>query len=437
MLKVVGLSIEEKSIKRTKELDKYDALLKKHGYPSAYDMLPKNKWHRVEFKLTNTNSGFANAIRRSLIEEIPVKHLTIDETDINSDDEFIASMKDVIEKNIHLLPIYQEGLPADVEISLMKHNDTNDTIDVKASDMTVTKKSGKKTGRGENAVETIDESVDESVEEVEADVPSNTTAPSTTAPESDEKTTSKSAIKPGSSKGSKLGGKVMTKSTTASQPSATTLGSADHYSIDKIMPETNILIARLRAGKYLKMSNITFGEAIGHEDASKGSLLNTVTYAPIDVTPYDSFKSTGTRSIEHDCKEFVISFETCGNIKPDTVMHTVCNNLEKSLTDIREKITAYAKTDTSATYYTGQNITVSNNKGMYCYKLDGYYFTVVNMIAMRCYLLDPNLLHASGAVERYDTERGIIKLKHAEPNKLLISAIDACIADLKTVMSMF
>lgn len=417
MLKVVDLSIEEKSIKKTSVLDKYDALLKKHGYPSAYSMLPKNKWHRVEFKLTNTNSGFANAIRRSLIEEIPVRHLIVDETDINSDDEFIASMKDVIEKNIHLLPIYQEGIDYEsIEISLMKHNDTNDTIDVKASDLTVTRKSGKKTGRGELPV--VDEDTDESDN-----------------PVVEEKKEVVEKPKAGSSKGSKLGGKVMSKD--SALPTDSISGSADNYTIDKIMPETNILIARLRAGKYLKMTGITFAEAVGHEDASRGSLLNTVTYAPTDVTPYDSFKSTGTRSIEHDCKEFIISFETCGNIKPETVMNIVCTRLEKSLADIREKITAYSKTDTSATYYTGQNITVSNNKGMYCYKLDGYYFTIVNMIAMRCYLLDPNLLHASGAVERYDTERGIIKLKHAEPNKLLISAIDACQTDLKILLKMF
>ena len=61
----------------------------------------------------------------------------------------------------------------------------------------------------------------------------------------------------------------------------------------------------------------------------------------------------------------------------------------------------------------------------------------MNMIAQRCFILDANILHCSAGVDRYDTRLGIIKIKHADTNKILIAAIDACLADIETLQSAF
>ena len=74
---------------------------------------------------------------------------------------------------------------------------------------------------------------------------------------------------------------------------------------------------------------------------------------------------------------------------------------------------------------------------MYSYKFVKHYYTPINMIAQRCYLIDTNVLFCASAVERYDTQAGIIRLKHADPNKLLLKSIEGCMHDLKIVDSAF
>jgi hypothetical protein len=59
------------------------------------------------------------------------------------------------------------------------------------------------------------------------------------------------------------------------------------------------------------------------------------------------------------------------------------------------------------------------------------------MIARKCYDLDPNVPFCTSTVERFDSKIGIIRIKHVDPNKLLISAIDACIEDIEKVYAGF
>ncbi len=489
MIKIENLSIKEKSIVRTKELDGIAESMKEYGIEDPYALLPKNTWHEVSFNLKNTHTGFAHGLYRIMDEEMEVLCATTNEEFIVSDDKFITDSSYSLIKNINLLPVRQsltdEEL-AEYDIYLYKYNDSDDIIDVHAKDFIVvnkkqrnTKKHASKRGKGENDNE------------------------KNKFTSKNNKTSSNiSKLRKGTIKGSKLGGKVAEKKTGAEENNAESKddddeennaeskdddeennaeskdddeeNNADNSKEDKfeiieldqtvnndlieienthslehkgdidithIFPEPNCLIMRLRPGKYLKINNLLFERGRQKDNAAKFSLLNNIRYHPTDIVPYNIFAKTeaerGTRSVEHDSKEFYISFTTCGNILPKEVIDLTIARLTTELLSIRDKILKYSKTDTSKKYYNDEGIEVTYINEIYTYTLYNQYLTTINMISQRCYVIDPSISFCAGAVKRFDTEVGIIKMIHADSNKLIISAIDSCLEDAKVIQKAF
>lgn len=206
--------------------------------------------------------------------------------------------------------------------------------------------------------------------------------------------------------------------------------------LSKLVPDSNITLIRLRPGKFLKLTSIVLQSGKACDNYAKFSLLNNVKYAPLDIDPYDQFTKKGTKSIEVDCKQFALEFTTCGNISPHDTISKVVDVLSADLLDIKKKITIYSgvKLDT---YYRGEACEVEISDDVYNYKFPGHYITVVCAIAMRCFKLDENILFCSATVERFDSVIGIIRIKHANPNKIVIAAIDACLEDLQILLKSF
>jgi hypothetical protein len=88
-------------------------------------------------------------------------------------------------------------------------------------------------------------------------------------------------------------------------------------------------------------------------------------------------------------------------------------------------------------YYSSDELIVTVKDEVLEYKFTKHYVTEIIMVSQRCFLLDQNILFCTGGVERYDTKTGVIKLKHADPNKLMLKSIEGCIADLKILDKAF
>jgi hypothetical protein len=376
MLKVDNIGIVEKRMEETKELEKINKLMNKYGIKDPMSKLPVGSWHEVKFNLLNTYAGFANAIRRMLIEELPVKCLTFDEKALETDDEFILS--DLLVKNINLIPIRQEINMSEYEsysMFLYKYNDTNNIISVKASDIRVVlnEKNKNKKDTKKDKESHKDESKNKG-----KDIP-----------------------------------------------------------LDSLIPESNIIVIRLRPGKYIKITELSLIEGQSKTSASKFSLLNNVKYEPTDMKPYDALTGTGTRSIEYDPKEFALAFTTAGNIQPSTVMKLLCDSLRNRLEKCKDKLVTYIESKQTGKYYYANGLEIEVRDDIYHYKYPGEYITIAYMLAQRCYMLDTNIQFCSPAIDRYDNEIGIVKLKHADPSKLLLKALDACIGDVDILQKAF
>jgi hypothetical protein len=391
-LKIEKLKIEEIKIHKTPELEAVVKLMEKHGTTDGYNLLPKSTKHHVSMQLDNTYSAFANAIRRTLVEDIPTYSLLVDEKDIITDDEFIAGMSDVLIKNIGLVPIMQSGAIIDnqdkYDIHLDVFNKSSEIIDVKVRDLVIAIK--KTRGGADSTLDiNIEDELDESIEEVKT---------------YKVKDTKKSNMQ--------------------------------EIDINKLTPDSNILLMRLRPGKYLKIRNINIQVGTSAVDAGKYSLLNNISYEPLGVEPYDQFTGKGTRSIDHDYSSFVIKFNTCGNISPKEVMQRVHHKLTSDLVDLKKKIQLYVDAG-SGSYYSGQDCEVTLTDEVYNFKLIGHYISELYMIAMCCYKLDENIPFCAATVERYDSIVGLLRIKHADYTKILMKAIDTCQKDLDKVLSVF
>lgn len=487
MLKIDKLSIEEKTVRKSKELDAFVSSIIKHKLHSDPDsLLPSAPYHVVSFNLLDTNIGFANDIRRTLVEGIDVVAADLDDSKIKTDDEFIFGTSDVLIKNINLLPVNQD-LDFDemkkYTVYLLVANKTAEIIDVNASDFIVghiedvrkkntaklqkdlgdpslhkkaaelskhlsgkkakkpMKKGGGKAKKGaEESGEDEDgdtKKEDEIVDEVVDDIPEE-------KEEVEEKHTEKHIDKHGKKKTHTRHSMAddlevstgTTKITEAMLNRAYSGREKSIMDIKKIFPNPNICIARLRPGKSLYIEAISFVVGKGSESMAKFSLLNNVQYQPINVTPFDIFTGKGQRSSTYSPKDFHIGFTTAGNIKPKDVIKKTVQALTDALLDIKKHVETYAGIEHKK-YYSSDDLIVTIKDDVLSYKFMKHYYTPISMIAKKCFLIDPNVLFCTSGVERFDTSPGIIRLKHSEPNKLLFKAIDGCIGDLKILLSAF
>jgi DNA-directed RNA polymerase subunit L len=135
MVKITNIKVQKIDFSKEKS-DDFKKCLKL--VPDLLDILPKAIKYNISFELENTNSDFANAIRRIILNESPVKSLDYNEyKDVETTDPYILS--DLLKKQVDLLPINQDMDYSDISLSLDIKNDTDYIIDVKAGDFVALK----------------------------------------------------------------------------------------------------------------------------------------------------------------------------------------------------------------------------------------------------------------------------------------------------------
>lgn len=103
-------------------------------YAGLAKLVPSVLNNTTSIKLTDANCAIANAIRRTLISEMPVKHLTVSLTDIKTTDPYVIG--EVIKKRIEMIPISQ-SMKEDTVFSVKVENELDTYADVLSSDIKV------------------------------------------------------------------------------------------------------------------------------------------------------------------------------------------------------------------------------------------------------------------------------------------------------------
>ena len=110
--------------------------------------------------------------------------------------------------------------------------------------------------------------------------------------------------------------------------------------IKKLIPD-NVPILMLGPAQRLTINNINIVSGMSKDDASKFSLLDSVSYKPIGYTPYNNFTKEGVRSSDINPNEFKISFTTTGNISVKKVFEKMSDGMRERLNNIRQKLVKY------------------------------------------------------------------------------------------------
>lgn len=414
---VTDVKSTELKIEETKEFKELVTLIRQEFKEDPMNMLPKVNRHKLEFKLNNCYSAFANGIRRTLIGELVTKCLDFDEKQLTTNDNFILTDVNIL--NINLIPINQdldETKFANQNIYLYKYNDTNEIMEIKASDIRIASKSSMPKSRV-----------------------AKTSTP--TIAKTSNRTSTKTVRK--STRGR---GELSTATTQHVNIDTTEVmhsGATDFkhpresIKVADLIPNADICIGLLRAGKYIKINNMQIVSGKSRDDAGKFTLLDNITYNILDMEPFDMFQGKGTRSIEYDPKQFYISFTTSGNVKVQTVVRLLYEQLKEKLTKAKNKLNEFMQfiaKDPTKKYYNENGLEVTIDRdGMMTYNIHGEYVTLTNMLAQKCYAINSNVSFCTPGVDRYDKNSSYIKLATSQPNELLMTAIDTCSREVEVL----
>lgn len=135
MVNVKELKVMEHNFQLKKGTNvEFDKCLKM--VPELLTLLPKKSKYIVSFELVDTNVDVANAIRRCLTNEIPIKSLDYvdDEKNVQFSDLYILS--DLLKQQIELVPIDQ-NVEENTMLSLKVSNNTDSIINVSTHDFKV------------------------------------------------------------------------------------------------------------------------------------------------------------------------------------------------------------------------------------------------------------------------------------------------------------
>lgn len=135
-MEIINIKTQKLSFDKTNpELLKICEYIKLVSNKNGIDLLPTNPKFSLEFTLTNTNSAFANSLRKCLMDELEIFSLNVEYVDIDTDDKYILS--DNLKKNIELIPIYQDKDYSKLQIKLNITNGTNEVLDIKSGDIEI------------------------------------------------------------------------------------------------------------------------------------------------------------------------------------------------------------------------------------------------------------------------------------------------------------
>lgn len=131
----MDIDVKVEEIKFPQELQKYIQLVKDEIDVDMSKSIPPWKQHTVHIKLKNTNSGFANMLRKVIRGELTIYGLKIDWEAVDKNDDYI--LVDDLDIQLGSIKLWQSDLkePEKIKFNLNIKNETIDMMDVYSHDI--------------------------------------------------------------------------------------------------------------------------------------------------------------------------------------------------------------------------------------------------------------------------------------------------------------
>lgn len=200
----------------------------------------------------------------------------------------------------------------------------------------------------------------------------------------------------------------------------------------------NVIIDRLRPGRFLNIKNIYISTGNALKDAGKYSLVSNLKYEIMDVDPIieTDNDTTGISSMMSNPTHFKISYSTYRNIdKPLSIVVKCCDNLINRFNLIYDEMKKIKNTDVS---YFSDLITLKSVENLKKIHITGEYWTVINLIVRYCYILtNGNIKFVTSALVHPEREIGVINITHFEFSTLIQNSIKKVIGELNIIRKAF
>ncbi len=193
-------------------------------------------------------------------------------------------------------------------------------------------------------------------------------------------------------------------------------------------------ICELDPGKNLHIESITFITNRNYELAI-GGLVHSFIYVPTQFEELLLSTYKGTKklpsSLETHPTIYRLGF-TLNHVsmKPETIVKLACNELLRRFTQVKKEI---QESDGEVPYYSPINILEITQPHLTHYKIFNESWTMGNFLAWYGYNIDVSIDFIAAANEHALIHTIIIKIQHQDHQKVLMSAIDNIITDLKVV----
>lgn len=379
----------------------------------------------ISFYIKNANTAIANGIRRVISGEMKVKILTCDLSDIDTDEDFIKR-SELIDR-INYVPINQ-NISSDAIFSLMMAN-----TDPKKEFLVIHSSDIIPTGNVQGNMKLFPE------------------------------TMRIAELRPGKYLTIP---KIKVVENFGFVYSAHCLTNEIEYYITDFIPVVFVNERANFIGKYIKVSELLtlFKKLkIKYDESPDDLFRKTILIIPnksyqhqldpkqkerikkfnIVVENPESYKLTemnqddqflkGYQSTEMYCRNFFLSFTTNGNIDPKKMIWLACENIKERLTNIKNATLATKDEEEE----TAGLVSIMQDNIKTKILIRGEDYTIGHLLRKTIFELDPSIGLVNDSLEHPTNRTIIINIRHPQPIKIFIDAIDECIKNFSKIQASF
>ena len=148
----------------------------------------------------------------------------------------------------------------------------------------------------------------------------------------------------------------------------------------------------------------------------------------------NKYNKTGESSLNSTPRHFRLGFKTHRNAAPKKIMQSCCEQIALRLVSIQTEL-ASIKVDAAVHFSDLINLESKGDVKIFHFK--GEYWTIANILAKYCYLLDKDIKFVTSGIIHPLTEESVLKIQHNNPISLINSAIKQILADVAVVKKAF
>jgi DNA-directed RNA polymerase subunit L len=196
------------------------------------------------------------------------------------------------------------------------------------------------------------------------------------------------------------------------------------------------IITYLRPLKTLTIDKITLVSGVGKIDSGKFAAFANIKYEILDMEPLvrDDGPIRGQSSLATNPKRFRFTLTDHRNLDIKKKIVEVCDILMGRISALS---TALSEVKESEPSYFSDLLNVETKEDIKIFHMPGEYWTMANLLSRYCFLEDTDVAFVCPSIVHISIEESMVKIRHPQACKLLLSAMAQATSHINTVQKAF